>query len=493
MTPSPALTSRQHTDAMMGLLHGDYVVYYPRVAEVCGNIKSAILLSQALSWTSGYLRQNPGREGWFWKTREEWFLETGLSRWEQESARERLKKLGVLEEKRRGAPPKLFFRVNLDQLGRLLSARFDLPFEHWDWSDTPAVRGMLGARVILYRKLAHAVGGVLPALYLSKVIHAHRLALQAQTGQEWLALPVLGTRNRLGLGRYEAQRARRLLIELGLIEEQSERRVTPRKLTRLNPGRVYEIVLQASKGARPHQSAIPECAEAPFWNAGNPPTGVLENHLLESWDPTARPAANPPPSRRETSIPGIALKPSAGAGSSPPSRARINNTDSFTQQLPIPKAADSGHQHDEAGSGGLSSESLQDNPGPSGSPSLIFPSDLNLQEQEQQSALKFLSFAREELRQAVLDEWVGQLRQKTRLGKPVLNRLGYLNGIVRCARLGQFCPTVGLQIASEREVRQLGAASLEQRAEDVPANRAVIEQNLSRIRALLGTRGLRLG
>ena len=210
MTPSPALTSRQHTDAMMGLLHGDYVVYYPRVAEVCGNIKSAILLSQALSWTSGYLRQNPGREGWFWKTREEWFLETGLSRWEQESARKRLRKLGVLEEKRMGAPPKLFFRVNLDQLGRLLSTRFDLPFEHWDWSDTPAVRSMLGAPVILYRKLAHAVNGVLPALYLSKVIHAHRLALQAQTGQEWLILPVLGTRNRLGLGRYEAQRARRL-------------------------------------------------------------------------------------------------------------------------------------------------------------------------------------------------------------------------------------------------------------------------------------------
>ena len=154
---------------------------------------------------------------------------------------------------------------------------------------------------------------------------------------------------------------------------------------------------------------------------------------------------------------------------------------------------DSGHQHDEAGSGGLSSESLQDNPGPSESPSLIFPSDLNLHDQEQQSAIKFLSFAREELRQAVLDEWVGQLRQKTRSGKPVINRLGYLNGIVRGARLGQFCPTVGLQIASEREVRQLGAASLEQRAEDVPASRAVIEQNLSQIRALLGTRGLRLG
>ena len=493
MTPAPALTSRQHTDAMMGLLHGDYVVYYPRVAEVCGNIKSAILLSQALSWTSGYLRQNPGREGWFWKTREEWFLETGLSRWEQESARERLRELGVLEEKRMGAPPKLFFRVNLDALGRLLSTRFNLPFEHWDWSDTPAVRSMLGAPVILYRKLAHAVGGVLPALYLSKVIHAHRLALQAQTGQEWLALPVLGTRNRLGLGRYEAQRARRLLIGLKLIEEETERRVTPRKLTRLNPAKVYEIVLQASKNAGLHQSAIPECTQAPFWNAGNPPTGMLQNHLLESWDPTARPAANPPLDRRKISIPGMALQPSPGAPSSPPSRARINNTDSFTQLLPLPTGTDSAHSHDEGGSGGLSSESLQDNPGPSESPGLIFPSELNLQKQEQQSAIRFLSFAKEELRQSVLDEWVGQLRQKTRSGKPVINRLGYLNGIVRGARLGQFCPTVGLQIASEREVRQLGSTSLEQRAEDVPAIRAVIEQNLSQIRALLGTRGPRLG
>ena len=493
MTPLPALSSRQHTDAMMGLLHGDYVVYYPRVAEVCGNIKSAILLSQALGWTSGYLRQNPGREGWFWKTREEWFQETGLSRWEQESARERLRELGVLEEKRMGAPPKLFFRVNLDALGRLLSARFHLPFDHWDWSDTPAVRGMLGAPVIIYRKLAHAVSGVLPALYLSKVIHAHRLALQAQTDQEWLILPVLGTRNRLGLGRYEAQRARRLLIELGLIEEETERRVTPRKLTRLSPAKVYELVLQAGKNARLNKSAIPDCAQAPFWNAGNPPTGVLENRLLEGWDPTARPAANPHSVRRKTSIPGMALQPSPGAGSSLPSRARINNTDSFTQQLPTPLGTDSAHSHDEAGSGGLISRSLQDNPAPSDSPGLIFPSDLNLQEQEQQSAIKFLSFAREELRQAVLDEWVGQLRQKTRSGKPVINRLGYLNGIVRGARLGQFCPTVGLQIASEREVRQWGAASLPQKTEDVQANQAVIQQNLSQIRALLGTRGPRLG
>ena len=276
------------------------MVYYPRVAEVCGNIKSAILLSQALSWTSGYLRQNPGREGWFWKTREEWFLETGLSRWEQESARERLRKLGLLEEKRMGAPPKLFFRVNLDALGRLLSARFNLPFDHWDWSDTPAVRSMLGAPVILYRKLAHAVGGVLPALYLSKVIHAHRLALQAQTGQEWLILPVLGTRNRLGLGRYEAQRARRLLIGLGLIEEQTERRVTPRKLTRLNPGRVYEIVLQASKGARAapkrhsrvHPSAILECWKPSDWSAGKPPSGKLGSHRPAGCKPASQSAGN---------------------------------------------------------------------------------------------------------------------------------------------------------------------------------------------------------
>jgi hypothetical protein len=473
----------------MGLLHGDYVAYYPRVAGVCGNIKSAILLSQALSWTSGYLRQNPGREGWFWKTREEWFQETGLSRWEQESARKRLRELGLLEEKRMGAPPKLFFRINLDALGRLLSARFHLPFDHWDWRDTPAVRSMLGAPVILYRKLAHAIGGVVAALYLSKVIHAHRLALQAQTGRDWLILPVLGTRNRLGLGRYEAQHARRSLIALALIEEETERRVTPRKLTRLNPGRVYEIVLETCKQARPHQSAIPECTKAPFWNAAKPPTGKLQNHLPKSWEPTTRPAANPPSVRRKTSIPGIALKPLAGAGSSPPSRARVtNNTDSSTQQLPKPMGADSDYPG-KAGSGGLMSASLQDNPETSESPGLIFPIDLNLHEQEQQSAIRFLSFARVGLRQAVLDEWVGQLRQKTQSGKPVLNRLGYLNGIVRGARLGQFCPTVGLQIASEREVRQLSAATLVQKRGEAQATRAVIQQNLSQIRALLGARG----
>jgi hypothetical protein len=74
------------------------------------------MLSQAWYWSS---RTND-QEGWFYKTRSEWTEETGMSRSEQETARRRLVKLELLEEKLAGMPGKLHFRVNTEQLILLL-------------------------------------------------------------------------------------------------------------------------------------------------------------------------------------------------------------------------------------------------------------------------------------------------------------------------------------------------------------------------------------
>ena len=58
-------------------------------------------------------RQQPERDGWFWKTAAEWQRETGLSRREQDSARRILRALGLLEEQRRGMPARRWFRLDL--------------------------------------------------------------------------------------------------------------------------------------------------------------------------------------------------------------------------------------------------------------------------------------------------------------------------------------------------------------------------------------------
>ena len=80
--------------------------------DLTQSVKAALLLSQALYWS----RRTKDETGWFYKSREEWFAETGLFRYEQESARGILRQLDVWEEKREGTPARLFYRVNFDNL-----------------------------------------------------------------------------------------------------------------------------------------------------------------------------------------------------------------------------------------------------------------------------------------------------------------------------------------------------------------------------------------
>jgi len=75
-------------------------------------VTGALMLSQAVYWS----KRTGTAGGWFYKTQTQWEEETALSRYEQETARRRLKKLGILEEKKQGIPCKVFYRVNAEKL-----------------------------------------------------------------------------------------------------------------------------------------------------------------------------------------------------------------------------------------------------------------------------------------------------------------------------------------------------------------------------------------
>ena len=75
-------------------------------------ITGALMLSQAIYWS----KRTDNADGWFYKTMEEWASETGMTRSEQESARKKLVNAGVLEEKKKGVPCRLFYRVNMDAI-----------------------------------------------------------------------------------------------------------------------------------------------------------------------------------------------------------------------------------------------------------------------------------------------------------------------------------------------------------------------------------------
>lgn len=95
------------------------VSFHRCLVPVTGGITSALLLSQAI-WTSQWLE--PAADGWFLRSQDEWTQETGLSRWEQESARRVLRRSGLLEERRIGMPARLWFRVRPDAVWRALQA-----------------------------------------------------------------------------------------------------------------------------------------------------------------------------------------------------------------------------------------------------------------------------------------------------------------------------------------------------------------------------------
>ncbi|HCB3103466.1 TPA: HNH endonuclease [Klebsiella aerogenes] len=70
-------------------------------------VTAALFLSQMTYWTN-----RSDDDGWVYKTQEEWEEETGLSRYEQEGARKKLRSIGVLLEKKKGVPARLFYKID---------------------------------------------------------------------------------------------------------------------------------------------------------------------------------------------------------------------------------------------------------------------------------------------------------------------------------------------------------------------------------------------
>ncbi|MCE1227359.1 MAG: hypothetical protein LWW87_12900 [Geobacteraceae bacterium] len=94
------------------------IQYYPALRPLLGSATATIFFGQALYWS------DKTEAGWFWKTQDDWQVETGLTPDEQSSARKKLKKIGVLKEEFRGIPRKLWFSLDLDRFEQLVEANF---------------------------------------------------------------------------------------------------------------------------------------------------------------------------------------------------------------------------------------------------------------------------------------------------------------------------------------------------------------------------------
>ncbi|MBE0470406.1 MAG: hypothetical protein IBX55_12985 [Methyloprofundus sp.] len=103
--------------ALVAHLLGRPIAFHRSLVSIGAGVTGALMLSQAIYWSS----RTGENSGWFYKTQKDWEIETGLTRYEQDSARKKLKSLGLIQEIKRGVPCKVHYRVDFDMLTKLVS------------------------------------------------------------------------------------------------------------------------------------------------------------------------------------------------------------------------------------------------------------------------------------------------------------------------------------------------------------------------------------
>lgn len=94
------------------------VAYTPVIAKATGSVKLTVLWNQIYYWSD----KTTDPEGWVYKSQEELFDETGLTRKSVDTARALGKKLGIMDSVVRGAPPTVHYRVDIDRMVELIAA-----------------------------------------------------------------------------------------------------------------------------------------------------------------------------------------------------------------------------------------------------------------------------------------------------------------------------------------------------------------------------------
>ena len=239
---SPVVFTKQ-SHYLLSLLGQRYVQYYPALSNLTGSIKAALMLGHALYWTRTWLADHPERDGWFWKKALEWKEATGLSADEQKSARSILTGMRLLEEKKKGMPSKLFFRVDLQELGQQLSERNSVSFTNWHWDNT-VIRLLLGRPVVFYKPLADVAGSVTAGLYLSHLLAAQRTALLRRevNSRGYFHHEIQRTQSYLVLGPKALRNARSRLRAINVLTETWTNGLQPKLLSCLHLERLSELL-----------------------------------------------------------------------------------------------------------------------------------------------------------------------------------------------------------------------------------------------------------
>jgi hypothetical protein len=98
---------------------GRPVAYYPGLCKKLGGVKATVFFCQLFYWHG----KQSDRNYWINKTQDEIEEETGLSTREQVSARSELRQRDLLEEKENRLEHKMYYRIKIAELDKLLSEK----------------------------------------------------------------------------------------------------------------------------------------------------------------------------------------------------------------------------------------------------------------------------------------------------------------------------------------------------------------------------------
>ncbi|WP_257811947.1 hypothetical protein [Burkholderia glumae] len=200
---------------------GSPVAFYLSLSQLAGSIPAGLLLSQSLYWTS-HGRDIDANDGWFHKTHEQWQQETALTRAEQDTARKRLRALGLLQEAYRGMPRRLWYRVDLAQLGHLLGQPVGCELSRSTLRERdrfPWVRRLLGPIQWFHREFAPAAGSMPAALLLSTMLSYFQRRARREPSVPYLDLVQADWSRATGMKRDQLDRARSALRVRNMVSE----------------------------------------------------------------------------------------------------------------------------------------------------------------------------------------------------------------------------------------------------------------------------------
>ncbi len=403
-------------------LLGRHIAFHRRLVDLTDSVKAALLLSQSIYWT------RRGRDiarsgGWFHKTAEQWAWETCLSPREQSNARDVLRQLSLLEERRLGVPARGYFRLDLNALGRRLADRIAADPRSIDWHDMVVVAEVLGPAVAYHRTLAGIGGGVHAGLLLSRALYLTRIQSARQL-DAWICNSTARWSEELGLTRREQEGARRDLQRIGIWEE-ALRGVPASLVARVRLEDLLSLLV-------PHVSAdlggaelasLPECGKATDRFAQNGESSMWQSHILVSTK-----APNKIRQNRQ-------------------SKYVLSTSESVQTQHRAREAVVDNLRGPGVGAAGVDVVA-------GGGGDLVFPSQML---PEERVAARMLLSACAGQAQALLDELAGRLKVHGVRGSPV----GYLRGLIARALAGTFIAELGPAIAAERRNQKLAS---EQRA-----------------------------